>query len=263
MKGFFEAVHTTLWKAKLLFLEIFRRIKYHSVLRESLNFQSIYHEGERCFIIGNGPSLREDDLEMIFKHGDVSFAANRIYNLFPDVTWRPTYYGVCDIKLFNNSRNEINKVEGIKFIPLDIFSQAANNKEGYYTWSRVPVTFFNLPPRFADKMTKCFGEGGTITYHFLQMAVSMGFKEIYLLGIDFSFSYGIGPDGKYFEDKTIKQNHHAKDNAPLDTVPNLYNQIRAYEAAKEYAQRNGIHIYNATRGGKLEVFERVDFDKLF
>lgn len=263
MKKIIEAIHTSLWKVKLVILEVYRRIKYHSVLKKSLKFQDFYSNGKRCFIIGNGPSLKEGDLEKISQHGDVSFAANRIYNVFPDVNWRPTYYGVCDIKLFNNSRNEINKVEGIKFIPLDIYSSSANIKDGYYTWSRVPVTFFNKPPRFANKITDCFGEGGTITYHFLQMAVSMGFKEIYLLGVDFSFSYGIGPDGKYFEDKTIKQNHHSKDNTPLDTVPNLYNQFRAYESAKKYAKSHGIHIYNATRGGKLEVFERIDFDKLF
>lgn len=37
----------------------------------------------------------------------------------------------------------------------------------------------------------------------------------------------------------------------------------AFEKAKEYADGHGIKIYNATRGGKLEVFERVNFDALF
>lgn len=36
-----------------------------------------------------------------------------------------------------------------------------------------------------------------------------------------------------------------------------------FEKAREYADGHGIKIYNATRGGKLEVFERVNFDKLF
>jgi len=38
---------------------------------------------------------------------------------------------------------------------------------------------------------------------------------------------------------------------------------RAYKTAKKYADRHGVKIYNATRGGNLEVFERVDFDTLF
>ena len=37
----------------------------------------------------------------------------------------------------------------------------------------------------------------------------------------------------------------------------------SYQAAKQYAQTHGIKIKNATRGGKLNVFQRVDFDSLF
>lgn len=40
-------------------------------------------------------------------------------------------------------------------------------------------------------------------------------------------------------------------------------QLRGYVAAKQYADSHGIKIYNATRGGKLEVFTRVDFGSLF
>ena len=36
----------------------------------------------------------------------------------------------------------------------------------------------------------------------------------------------------------------------------------AYKKAKEYADKHGIKIYNATRGGALEVFPRVNFDDL-
>lgn len=39
--------------------------------------------------------------------------------------------------------------------------------------------------------------------------------------------------------------------------------ILAYESAKKYVDSHNISIYNATRGGMLEVFERVDFDSLF
>ena len=81
----------------------------------------------------------------------------------------------------------------------------------------------------------------------------MGFSEIFLLGCD--CDYG-----------TSKKNHIVDYNmgAKLDdlrmkaTVDNL---ILAYKAAKRYADAHGVRIYNATRGGKLEVFERVDLDE--
>ena len=36
----------------------------------------------------------------------------------------------------------------------------------------------------------------------------------------------------------------------------------AYTIAKEYCDTHVIKIYNAPRSGKLEVFERVDFNEL-
>ncbi len=40
-------------------------------------------------------------------------------------------------------------------------------------------------------------------------------------------------------------------------------QLSGYKGAKQYADKNGIEIYNATRGGKLDVFPRVTLDGLF
>ena len=36
-----------------------------------------------------------------------------------------------------------------------------------------------------------------------------------------------------------------------------------FDSGKHYADKHGIKIYNATRGGKLEIFDRVDFDTIF
>ena len=38
--------------------------------------------------------------------------------------------------------------------------------------------------------------------------------------------------------------------------------FRSYQIAEEYSRTHGFRIFNATRGGCLEVFERVDFDLL-
>ena len=46
-------------------------------------------------------------------------------------------------------------------------------------------------------------------------------------------------------------------NAPLDDL------TQAFVNARAYSDQNNIKILNATRGGHLEVFERVDFDQLF
>lgn len=264
MKNLRFKIHRSLWKLKVIIQEFFRRIKYKAQLKNTyLLCQDKYKNGERCFIVGNGPSLRIEDLERLSDNGEITFAANRIYKLFPSTTWRPTYYGVCDTTLFKKSQNEIDAVDSFKFLPLDIYDAYTVNKDNYHVFSRIPFTFFNLKPSFGSSFKGLFGEGGTITYHLIQIAVAMGFKEIYLIGMDFSFSFGIGADGKYFEDKSIKSNHFGADNSKLDVAPNLYSNLRAYSVAKKYADNHGISIYNATRGGKLEVFPRINIDEIF
>ena len=47
-------------------------------------------------------------------------------------------------------------------------------------------------------------------------------------------------------------------------VHDMGNNTRAYIDAKKYCDTtHKTTIYNATRGGKLEVFQRVDFEDLF
>ncbi len=255
-------IHTFLWKTKWTVLEALRKIKYRKLLEKNHEFYDICNNTKRCFVIGNGPSLREEDLETIQNNNEISFAANRVYKLFENTKWRPTYYAVCDTRLFRNSKDDIDKIECVKFIPLDIYDTYCI-KNNYHVFSRVPFTYFNNSPKFSFKLSSRFGEGGTITYHLLQLAASMGFTEIYLLGVDFSFSYGIGPDGKYFEDKSVIHNHHKSDVTPMETMPNLFLNQLAYKQARKKTENKGVKIYNATRGGKLEVFDRVDFDSLF
>lgn len=45
-------------------------------------------------------------------------------------------------------------------------------------------------------------------------------------------------------------------------VADVYKITCAYNSAKRYAEEHNIQIYNATRGGKLEVFERKHFDSI-
>lgn len=104
-------------------------------------------------------------------------------------------------------------------------------------------------------------------YTFLQMAFFMGFDEIYILGVDFTWQLpkdGDSNTGKIHSDG--QQNHFHKDyrkEGELFHAPKLHMQSNAFTAAREAALKYNKKIYNATRGGKLEIFERIDFDSLF
>ena len=63
----------------------------------------------------------------------------------------------------------------------------------------------------------------------------------------------------YFSDK---YKNEEKDDLQL---PNLFEMNRAFISANEHIKNGDIdlEVYNATRGGMLEVFQRVNLDEVF
>ena len=222
------------------------------------------YSGKRCFIIGNGPSLTVDDLEKL--NDEITFGFNRIYYIFDKTKWRPTFYCSEDIKIIQNSVDEINRLDiNHKFIPIILKND--------YSIDINSATYFNHKytknnpsmPDFSKDISEYIACGSTVTYSAIQMAAYMGFKEIYLIGVDHSFARYRNEKGEIIEDKNLKDyfcEDYNKDKDKLD-IPSTVESTLSYMKAEEYSRQHGFRIYNATRGGKLEVFERVNFDELF
>ncbi len=67
------------------------------------------YRGKRCFLIGNGPSLRIEDLDKLHEHHEITFACNKIYNVFRNTEWRPDFYVMMDVwVLRSDTRNILN-----------------------------------------------------------------------------------------------------------------------------------------------------------
>ena len=216
------------------------------------------HTGERCFIVATGPSLQMSDLEILKKNKAISFSMNRVYRAFDQTTWRPDYYVVADWRCLQESRDEIIDIPvRYKFVSDEYFPfWTGNIPENIYKfhchWSMVE----NGLPSYAEDIKYGMYTCATVVYNCFQLATYMGFNEIYLIGVDFSFSNEYKNANNHF----IKNYYDSN-----SQTGNFYDeeQLRSYKAAKQYANKHGVKIYNATRGGKLEVFPRVDFDSLF
>lgn len=222
------------------------------------------YENKRCFIVGNGPSLNIADLESI--KNEITFGFNRIYYMFDKTDWRPTFYCSEDIQILQNSVDEINKLDlEYKFIPIILKDDYKIDIKNATYFNQIYNKDRSKMPDFSNDIAKYIACGGTVTYTAIQMAAYMGFKEIYLIGVDHSFARYIDKDGNLIEDKNLKDyfcDEYNKDKDKLN-IPRLDESTKSYMKAEEYSRQHGFRIYNATRGGKLEVFERVDFDKLF
>ena len=224
------------------------------------------HLGERCFIVATGPSLSVEDLGLI-KH-EISFSMNSIINLYEKTSYRPTYYLIQDgnverrlhdklIELFDNHKASfmgIGDITGFGAVLNRQQTKCYNDKFEFYNLS-VAYHIYDMcysdpkkiPTRFSSDCAEYVYDGCTVTYSAIQLAIYMGFKEIYLLGCDTNYLGHV--DGSPSEGKQ-------SDSDPVIAM------INSYEVAKEYAGAHNIKIFNATRGGMLEVFPRVNLDEI-
>ncbi len=221
------------------------------------------YAGKRCFIIGNGPSLTAADLDKLKE--EYTFAFNRIYCIFDQTDWRPSFYCTQDSKLAKTSSDEVKKQITTPYIfaPINLTWYEGVDIQSEYFFS--PKQAGENVPDFSEDISNWIGVGNTVAYTAMQLAVYMGFSEIYLLGVDHSFQRYQDKNGNVVVDPNAKDYFSEKYNQDKDQlfIPKLDVSTLSYMAAQEYAQEHPVKIYNATRGGKLEVFPRVEFDTLF
>lgn len=232
------------------------------------------HNGKRCFIIGNGPSLLPEDLDRLAISNEICFASNRIYHIYPFTSWRPTYYLSLDV---TNIITEMDRIKSggtyLKF--LSIYAkkygrEASDNICYLCTKAGFKVNPNKMSDTLSNDVSEYIARVGTVTVTAIELAIYMGFTKIYLLGVDNNYAKKILANGTICVDPTIKASYFAgmKDDEGKfgDGSIALQNVVafdKSYEIAKRFAEEHDVKIFNATRGGKLEVFDRVDFDSLF
>jgi hypothetical protein len=207
------------------------------------------HTG-RCFIIGNGPSLTDSDLQRLMQLGEVTFACNSLIKLFDEKQFRPTYYFAQDNKVILDNKEEIERYEGMRFIKAHYASRYHLKGVTYYN-----MLFPQSPIGFSSDISRVVYSGQTVTYSMIQFAAYMGFKEIYLIGVDCNYSAkeDVITKESYFDPRMYNSSRSY-------AAPEVDTNLKAYARARQVCDKAGIRIYNATRGGKLEIFERADLD---
>ena len=226
--------------------------------KELLKFKNV-HSGKRCFIVATGPSLRVEDLDKLHQNGDICISMNRIFNIFDRTQWRPDYYMVGDTEMIEDMSKEIADLKlQHKFVANEPKSYWNNHaREDSIPYKILLRGFIEKMPYFSECIESGISHGATVTYLCIHLAVYLGFAEIYLLGVDFNYTKNVYDPQNHFEGCDTPQNR-----IRLNTV---YPErtLLAYQAANKYCKEHEIKICNATRGGKLEEFERVNFDSLF
>lgn len=230
--------------------------------REKLRALKDHKIGESCFIIGNGPSLKAEDLEKVNELGFDSFASNRVYKIFNATRWRPTYFSVVDWKGIDDS--DANKMNVPYLFFSDYYWRKHNitNSNAYVFYGNRLTSAKLSSFRYSDDITEQVFMKGSVTYTNFQLATYMGYKTIYLLGMDNSYAYVMGNDGRTTKQEGVDNSHFYRDENPSHIYSEKEAMDNCFIAAKEYADAHGIEILNATRGGNLELFKRINFEEV-
>ena len=223
------------------------------------------HKGRRAFIIGNGPSLKQTDLGKLAN--EITFGMNRIYLMFPELGFKTTYLSVVNDLVIEQTAGDLAALEIPKFITWRsrrFFDPAQFAGDKY---SNLPTFLYTTydAPRFSPDVRWRVWEGATVTYVTMQLAFHMGFDQVYIIGVDHNYTTtgrpnttitSEGDDPNHFSGQYFGKGFRWQ-------LPDLETSEIAYRMARKAYESAGRQIMDATVGGKLTIFEKVNYDSLF
>ena len=215
------------------------------------------HRGERGFIIGNGPSLKSTDLTRL--RGECTIGMNRLYMAFPELGFTTTYFLSVNSLVIEQCAADLHQLPLQKFFSWRSrhLIQPTNDTAFLHT------TYTG--PKFAHDASGRLWEGATVTYVALQLAFHMGFQEVILIGVDHSFATQGAPNTTVISQGNDPNHFHPRyfGKGFRWQLPDLETSERAYRMAHQAYQAAGRQVLDATIGGKLAVFPKVDYNTLF
>ena len=198
----------------------------------------------------------------------MTFGVNGIFYAREEMGFDPTYV-VEDTSVMRENLSAIHRQSArrsffIQYAPVDGGDALFFNlNRGFYE-RRSPNAGV---PRFSVDAAQRVYAGQSVTYVNLQLAFHMGFTSVVLIGVDFDYVIpddaerngelltSRGPDPNHFHPNYFGAGKTWKD-------PRLDRVAQNYELARAMFEAAGREIVNATVGGKLEIFRRVELEAM-
>ena len=230
--------------------------------------------GTRAFIIGNGRSLKPDQLDRLHENNDVCFGVNRIHLIYGSTPWRPTYWFLTDLDGKKTYVEDIPihaKGDYKCYVRCDIMARCVVSWLGAISRDDMANMLMNIHPLEAvnniqlDKRSSRepwvdgkYNQGGSVAAA-QQLALAWGYNPVYMIGCEGNL---LVRENNHFSPKYVDVSHDERNPAQIDAANDLF-QITDEIARKEYWARDA-EIFNATVGGSNRTaIPKVDFWRLF
>lgn len=237
------------------------------------------HKGKRAFVLGNGPSINLQDLTLL--RDEITFVANWFINHKRFRRINPTYYCVSSHEMFGGwgkapelnadfARLVAEKQTEQTFFFSNRFAPYLRQL-GLVPDARLRSLIFDRPKFLIEEigtqnydLNRCMDDGYTVLLTFcVPLCVHFGITDIYLLGCDCDYGLTAATDPKaYF----YRPEQHTSATTSFNSLVRIWTPggpiFQTYEIVANEAQKRGTRMWNATRGGRLELLPRVDYETL-
>lgn len=245
------------------------------------------HKGERCFIVGNGPSLKHHDLSKLTN--EHVFTVNYMMKSTDFITLNPKYHLFFDPIVFGLDPKNEDDNDKIRMIAR---TAETNPETTYIIPYRRKSNFIKLFPNHKfmyvynyktytptlksssslDRITPGFQN---VILYAINSAIFLGYKEIYLLGVDMTgflehFEYNkINDQWGHSYSKTQEEKEKIIQILAEKNIDNefyLKTYGKTFEHLKymhKYALKQQVDLMNASAHGAIDFLPRVDYDQLF
>lgn len=253
-------------------------IKYATFLKKNEQLRDLF-KGQRCFVIGNGPSINRQDLSLL--KPEIKIVCNSFFNHEILEEWQPTIYCAGDPASSHSIPASIPYYQDIfrNIDPLfyifhsSVLEQILNNDEIQipYALRDKILGFASHSPLYevSEQSQIDFTKSVPGIRHTpmlsIMTAMYMGCNPIILIGCDHDYGY------KYFRGEYEVEHFYQESNPqvlPSDWTylrisQEMFKTYACYNKLNQIALNQGISIFDATNGGFLDTFKKVDYSSLF
>ncbi len=217
------------------------------------------HAGQRCIVLGCGPSVRE--LQPSALPAGVIFATNGIA-LLP--RFHIDYFVSVSKEWWRHHTEALNTLSCQRSFLPDYIEVRTESPRSVLRCilPEYSAHFAKTPWFFSQEVERYVVLGGSVVFVCLQLAFHFGFSEVVLLGMDHNYE-GIDRSQPVFvgsDELPHFMPGYYNENTPVHV--DIAAMERGYGLARAAFDEAGRRIINATPGTKLEVFERGDLKDL-
>jgi hypothetical protein len=227
---------------------------------------------KKLLIICNGPSTKNLDWDFLNKNKDKidTFCVNGIYRKFEELNFYPTYFGCFDYVVGKYHEKEFQKLLDESTIKQFYFLNNLTLKDKHNKLNTIVIK--EQKKKYISKKYGKFNDWLNSGANSLQIGCMLGYKEIYIVGVDGYKVKKLDVSKQYGKRLIITETPEKNPNYFFDDYQrknDIYNKIGnfhqkpGWELSGEITKDNNIKVYNMGNRKYIKCYEFISLSDFY